>query len=201
VEAEKIVKARNRNVAREVMEEIRIEIEHDRDYLDIQTYIPKRRGGLWDSFWGDNVSISVKYRLTVPKELDLKVSTVNGSVDIYEVSGLIRVTSTNGHVHVYQAQGAVDAKTTNGGIEAELIEFDRDEDMTFRTTNGGIEVYFPRDFSAYVDAKTTNGSIKTDFPMQVRGRFKKNRLQGRINRGGGRITLNTTNGSIRILER
>ena len=104
-------------------------------------------------------------------------------------------------MHVYEAAGTLDAKTTNGGIEVELLDFDRGEDMTFRTTNGGIKVYFPHDFSAYIDAKTTNGSIKTDFPIEVRGRFKKNRLKGEINRGGGRILMSTTNGSIRILER
>ena len=201
VEAEKVVKARNRRIAEEVMEEIIIEIDHDRDFLEIKTRIPKRSGRFWDSFWGDGVNISVKYRLIVPSELNLEVSTINGSVDVSEVSGNLRVSSTNGHVHVYEAAGTLDAKTTNGGIEAELLDFDRGEDMTFRTTNGGIKVYFPRDFGAYIDAKTTNGSIKTDFPIEVRGRFKKNRLKGEINRGGGRILMSTTNGSIRILER
>lgn len=201
IEAEKIVKSRDRRLAEEIMKEIRIEIDHNDDYLEIHTKIPKHKHGFWGSVFGDRVSISVKYRLTVPRELKLDVSTVNGAVDVSDVSGNIRVKSTNGHVHVYEAKGTVDAKTTNGGIDVELLDFDEDEDMSFKTTNGGIKVYFPRNFRAYVDAKTTNGSITTDFPIKVRGEISRKRLQGSINEGGGRIKLHTTNGSIKILER
>ena len=202
VEAEKIVKAGSRREAEEVMERVRIEINHDEDYLEIETRLPKRRGGgFWDWVFGDDVSISVQYRLIVPTELTLDVSTVNGHVDIDEVGGQIRVQSTNGHIKVFEAKGTVDARTTNGGIEVELLDFEEDEDMSFKTTNGGIKVYFPENFRAYVNASTTNGSIKTDFPIGVRGKLSKRRLRGEINGGGGRIGLHTTNGSIRILER
>jgi DUF4097 and DUF4098 domain-containing protein YvlB len=72
--------------------------------------------------------------------------------------------------------------------------------MTFRTTNGSIKVYFPENLRADVEAKTTNGSVRTDFPIEVRGKVSKRRLKGKINGGGGRIVLHTTNGGIKILE-
>lgn len=201
VEAEKVVKARSRRQAQEIMERVRIEVEQGRDYLEIRTKYPKRRGGFWDSLFGDGASISVKYRILVPNAADMDISTVNGKVGITDVAGNIRVKSTNGGIEVNDAKGTVEAKTTNGGIAVELLEFEEDEDMTFRTTNGSIKVYFPENLRADIEAKTTNGSVRTDFPIEVRGKISKRRLKGKINGGGGRIVLHTTNGGIKILER
>ena len=156
VEAEKIVKARSRRQAEEIMERVQIEIEQGRGYLEIRTKYPKRRGGFWDSLFGDGASISVKYRIFVPNEANMDISTVNGKVGVTDVAGNIRVMTTNGGIEVHEAKGSVNAKTTNGGIVVELVEFEDDEDMTFRTTNGSIKVYFPENFRADVEARTTN---------------------------------------------
>ncbi len=200
IEAEKIVKARSRRQAEEIMERVRIEVKQGRNYLEIRTKYPKRRGGFWDSVFGNGVSISVKYRILVPNETNMDISTVNGKVGITDVAGNIRVKTTNGGIEVREGKGSVQAKTTNGGIDVELLEFEEDEDMNFRTTNGSIRVYFPENLRADIDARTTNGSVRTDFPIEVRGKFSKRRLKGKINGGGGRIVLHTTNGGIKILE-
>ena len=68
VEAEKIVKARSRREAEEIMEQVRIEVEQTRNHLEIRTKYPKRRGGFWDSVFGKGVSVTVKYRILVPRE-------------------------------------------------------------------------------------------------------------------------------------
>ncbi len=201
VEAEKTVKARSRQDAEEIMEQVRIEVEQTRNYLEIRTKYPKRRGGFWDSVFGKGVSISVEYRILVPRETDMDIVTVNGKVGITDVAGNIRIKTTNGGIEVDEAKGSVEAKTTNGGINVELLEFNENEDMTFRTTNGSIKVYFPQNLHADVEARTTNGSVRTDFPIEVRGEFSKKRLKGKINGGGGRIVLHTTNVGIKILER
>ncbi|MFQ5636478.1 MAG: DUF4097 domain-containing protein [bacterium] len=201
VVAEKTVKSGDRRLAEKVMDEIKIDVDHDDNFLEIRTDLPKRRRGFWGSIFGDNLSISVKYKLIVPETLRLDIATVNGGITVTAVSGKLRLKSTNGRIRVRESGGSVHAKTTNGGIEVELKDFDEDEDMSFKTTNGGIVAYFPRDFRAYVNAKTTNGSIKTDFPIEVRGRISKRRLKGSIHGGGGKIELHTTNGSIKILER
>lgn len=202
VEAEKVVKARSRREAEEIMKRVRIEVDQGSDYLEIRTRYPRKNsGGFWRSLVGDNVQVSVTYRLLVPDDIDLDISTVNGKIGIRQIQGQIKARSTNGSINVYEAKGSVDAKTTNGGIDVELLQFDGSEDMSFRTTNGSIKGYFPENLRANIEAKTTNGSIRTDFPIEVRGNLSKRQLRGKINGGGGRIVLHTTNGSIRILER
>ncbi|MFQ5601958.1 MAG: DUF4097 domain-containing protein [bacterium] len=201
IRAEKIVRANDRRTAEKIMDEIEIEIDSKMDFLRIDTYIPRRQNGFWGAIFGENAQVRVEYRLLVPEKVDLEIGTVNGRVSIAEVTGEIEVHSTNGRIEIAKARGSVQAKTTNGGIEVELLNFDQGEDMTFKTTNGSIRVYLPAAFSAFVDARTTNGSIRTDFPIKVRGEISRRRLRGSINRGGGHLSLHTTNGSIKILER
>jgi len=201
IESEKVVKAGSRRKAEKIMEDVRIDIERGEDYLEIKTRLPRRGSGFWDWIFGEAGNIHVEYRLYVPKNLKLDTNTVNGRVHIAEVGGQIRIKSTNGRIKAYRVEGSVNAKTTNGGIEVEFADFDEDEDMSFKTTNGDIKVIFPKDLRAYVDASTTNGRIKTDFPIEVRGELSKRKLRGQINGGGARIDLHTTNGSITILQR
>jgi len=202
VEAIKIVKTGSRRRAQEIMREIQIDFVYDADdaYLGVKTRIPRKHNGFWDDIFGDGASVSVTYHLMVPDQLDMVIESVNGKIEVSDVAGDIQVETTNGSIKIRGAGGRVDAKTTNGSIEAELQKFTANEDMLFKTTNGGITAYFPGDFHAEIDARTTNGSVRTDFPIRVQGEISKRRLRGTINEGGGRIKLHTTNGSIRILE-
>jgi len=202
IEAVKKVKAGSRSDAEHIMEKIEIEIEHDDDLITIDTHLPKRQGsGFWAALFSGGVEMSVSYEIVVPKEVDLELKTVNGTVEIKEIRGQIDAYTTNGAVKIYEVEGSVKAKTTNGAIEAELLEYDKTKEMRFKTTNGSISVYFPDDFAADIDAKTTNGSIKTDFPITVQGEYSRRRLSGVINGGGADVQLYTTNGSIKILKR
>jgi DUF4097 and DUF4098 domain-containing protein YvlB len=82
----------------------------------------------------------------------------------------------------------------------ELAELTTGEDMSFKTTNGGIKLSLPATVRASLTARTTNGSIHTDFPIQVQGKLSRTRLDGDINGGGGEIEIRTTNGGIRITK-
>lgn len=196
VRAFKRVKAR-RGDAEEALSELRIDVDSGPGGLEVETYYPN-----WKRMFGwSDVSASVDYRISLPARASLDVHTVNGEIQVSAISGDIRLRSTNGDVVVGESSGRVDARTTNGGIEVELHQVEALSDMEFQTTNGGIRLYLPSEIAASIEARTTNGTIDTDFPIQVQGTFRRNRLEGNINGGGGRIELRTTNGSIRIRER
>ncbi len=151
--------------------------------------------------WARNrVSLSVDYRITVPKEADLDLETVNGKVDINGIRGDLNIDTTNGGIIVTDSGGRVSAESTNGGISVELAELKAGEDMSFTTTNGGIKLFLPTAVRASLVARTTNGSIQTDFPITAQGNLSRTRLEGDINGGGGKIEIRTTNGGIQITE-
>lgn len=223
IEALKRVKSSHRSYAREVMEELRIEIDtRGDDEVIVETEYPEHyRGGkgLLDAIFGGRKKpqISVEYWITVPEEVDLRIETTNGKIEIEEITGDTRVSSTNGRIGMYDVRGFIDVSTTNGKIELDGINggldagttngtvevryssrADIDADISIRTTNGSIDLGLPKDIDADVNARTTNGHIDTDFPITVRGRQGKKHLSGRINDGGPLIDLKTTNGSIHI---
>ncbi len=195
VEAVKKVRHGDEDRAQEVMDKLLIEIEQSAGRIDIETRYPKF-GDHWLS--GRNVSVNVEYTITLPKQADLDVYTVNGKVAVVGVRGRLDVRTTNGGIRIDDAGGTVQARTTNGGIDVELRQIDAGENLSFRTTNGSITISLPEEIHANLTARTTNGSIRTDFPVQVVGKMSRTRIEGEINGGGGKLDLKTTNGGIKI---
>lgn len=195
IEAEKKVRTRGGDDPAEALEQLQVIIEQTAGGVRIDTEYPRRSG-----WWSRGASMSVEYHILVPGQADLDVETVNGKVVVEGVRGELSLASTNGGITVEDSGGRVDAHTTNGSIDVELEDVAEGEDMSFRSTNGGISLALPSDVRASVRARTTNGGIHTDFPVTVQGSFNKKRLEGQINGGGGRIELRTTNGRIRIRE-
>ncbi|MDZ7290918.1 MAG: DUF4097 domain-containing protein [candidate division KSB1 bacterium] len=207
IEAEKVVRAHNREEAERIMKEIEINIRQGEDYVDVDTRLPKSHGGsFWDwLFSGGGTSIEVTYWITVPAQVRLTAHSVNGEVRAQDISGRADLETTNGRIVVTNAAGSVNAETTNGAIEVSLVKVTPGESMRFETTNGRIQAEFPDDFSADISAQTTNGHIDCEFPLTVQGRIRRTHLEGRIGQDAsanvGRIALHTTNGSIDIRKR
>lgn len=138
----------------------------------------------------------VDFRVEVPNGVDLIAGTVNGSVEVRDVSGDVRATTVNGDVDV-EAGGNAEASTVNGSIRAAMAE-DLRSDLHFSTVNGSVVVSLPEGANADVEAATLNGSMESDFPLTVRGRFSNRRMNGTIGDGGHALKLETVNGGITI---
>ncbi len=203
LEAIKTVRADDQEEADEYFGRLRIEIDNGKDYLEIRTHYPHEGwGGFWSwLFHGGSRYGGVEYVLKVPKSIHLEAGTTNGNVEISGVVGGIRGSSTNGQVSMDDVGGAVEGSTTNGNVDVSISDKVQFEDIRLSTTNGSIELKCPEDISADVSAHTTNGSISSEFPITVQGGFGRKSLDGRINKGGSRIDLHTTNGSIEINKR
>lgn len=141
---------------------------------------------------------SVSYRVLVPRETDLNLETVNGSISIADVQGDLRFEATNGSINLDGVGGNVRGRTTNGGVEAELTGRTWEgEGLDLETTNGGVRLRIPEDYSARLEAETVHGGIDVDFPVTVQGRIGRE-LSTTIGRGGPLIRAETTNGGVRI---
>jgi DUF4097 and DUF4098 domain-containing protein YvlB len=93
------------------------------------------------------------------------------------------------------------AHTTNGGVHVELDGSRWDGDrLDVRTTNGGVDLRVPRDYSADLETGTVNGGLDVEFPIRVRGRISR-RIHTTLGDGGPPIRVVTTNGGVRIRRR
>lgn len=147
---------------------------------------------------------------------EVVASTGNGRVDVSETTGEVRATSGNGRVTVDGARGPVEvstgngdirvatsrgpvsARSGNGDIDVAMDELDGSPDMEFTTGNGRITLTVPDGFGAELRSNTGNGRVDVDFPLTVRGRITRHRVDGTLGNGGGRLELRTGNGNLEI---
>jgi DUF4097 and DUF4098 domain-containing protein YvlB len=214
--AEKQVRAGSDDQARKLMSEIRIAVVPGPSGLRVDTHMPKREGGILSGLFGGDVSLSVSYKVQVPRQVALdvtnsngglavtgtqgntKLETSNGALTVHGVSGDMTLKTSNGHISVAGSQGTVKAETSNGGIDAELTRYSGHE-LSFETSNGAVSVRLPRDARFTVDAETSNGGVKSDFPVNG-GQPGKHSLKGTVNGGGPTLYIRTSNGGVRIQE-
>lgn len=195
--AEKRVESRDDDAAKKAFAALKIEPVLASDGLHVTTRYPKRNEGLFEWLAGMNISMTVDYEVTVPRSMNVDVDNTNGSIDVSDIRGSMRVSNTNGHIELLRCAGDIDAETTNGHVRAELSEVSS-KGVRLETTNGRVTVALPRSLRAHVDAATTNGRINSDLPITTT-HFEKTSLRGTINGGGAAdVKLRTTNGSIDI---
>jgi hypothetical protein len=148
-----------------------------------------------------NYHWDVSYEVFVPRRADLSLETHNGGISISEVNGKIDFTALNGGVVLKKVGGAVRGSTTNGGLVVELSGDRWDGEMLdVRTTNGGIVMSVPENYSAHLQTGTTNGGINVDFPVPGQAERNERSKQLAVNLGSGGATVRaiTTNGGVRV---
>ena len=194
--ANKIASGASSEAAKAALARIEIVEESSPSNVKIETKVQRSSGGL---FGGGN--LQVEYFIRVPKTAELRVSTVNGGVEIEGVGGKISAETTNGGIKARDVAGQIEASTTNGGVDVDLSQVP-EAGVKLECTNGGIRLRLPSSAKASISARITNGGIETSgLTLDSSGEQSRRRLDGRLNGGGPRIELEGTNGGIRISSR
>jgi DUF4097 and DUF4098 domain-containing protein YvlB len=142
-------------------------------------------------------SWSVSYEVFVPRRTDLSLLAHNGGISISDVQGRLEFTAVNGGVALRRVGGTVHGGTTNGGLSIELTGDRWDgEELDVKTTNGGISMSVPENYSAHLETGTVNGNLSVDFPVTVQGRISRE-LAVNLGSGGPTVRAMTTNGGVR----
>lgn len=159
-----------------------IKTEHTRSYF--LGFLPVKMGG------------NVNYKIKVPKNLDLKIETVNGDVFVEEVDGLIECESVNGSLNFKEISGNGRFETVNGEIYIEIKE-DKPK-FSAESVNGDIFIKANNKINAYYSMEVVNGKIKI-IPsiMEIKSSTPKE-ISGKWGDGEGKIDLETVNGNITI---
>ena len=179
--------APTRSRAEALAGEVRLHAENGRVFAEG----PESRGREW---W------SVNYEVHVPSRLDLDLKAHNGGISVAAVTGMLRMETMNGGIHLDAVEGDVVAETTNGGLVVDLAGASwKGRGLDATTTNGGIRLRVPSDYSAHLVTGTVNGGVDIDFPVTVSGRIGK-RISTDLGRGGAPLRLMTANGGVTIVR-
>jgi hypothetical protein len=138
----------------------------------------------------------VFFKIKVPKNAAVTLETRNGEVHVTGLSGSVKADSSNGSIVGEELSGPVQAGTTNGDVRMQVVAVQPDG-IRLDTTNGSIDLKIPADAKADISARWVNGNFRTS-GINPEGQRERRRFEGKLNGGGPRIELSTTNGSIHI---
>ncbi|MCZ6677574.1 MAG: DUF4097 family beta strand repeat-containing protein [Candidatus Poribacteria bacterium] len=209
VRAWKEVRSKSAADAEEFAQKVNVYAEQHGDEIRIYREYPKPPEG---------VSVTVRYEIESPREVDVNLRTVNNGLQISGIAGAIDAATVNRAIKLQGDTGPIHAHTTNGDIGAMLGHLAHESkfsttnglidvkigqgivSLTATTTNGEIDLTLPEDFAGQLDAKTSQGSVQSDFPIPVTRKIK-NRLEGQIGEGGeALVKLRSLNGSIHLRQ-
>ncbi len=188
VRAERIARASTDDAAKQLLADVQIKEDVSPNAIRLETITP--HGGF-------HTHGEVRYHLRVPASVSVRVRNTNGKVRIDGVKGDVRAETTNGGVRGRGLVGAVEAHTTNGGVELDVTSLSP-KGLRAETVNGGVEVTVPENIRAELAANCVHGGINVS-GLKVDGETSRNHVEGTVNGGGPRITLETTNGGIRLV--
>jgi hypothetical protein len=143
----------------------------------------------------------VSYRLDVPTQTPLSLRTTNGGITIDNVNSRVEFKTVNGGVKLSRMGGDVQGRTTNGGVNVDLEGATwQGAGLDVQTSNGGVHLAIPANYSAHLETGTVNGSLKIDFPVTVQGTIGRS-FSTDLGSGGPTLRVSTSNGGVRITRK
>jgi hypothetical protein len=150
---------------------------------------------------GRRESWHVGYRVAVPTQTSLSLRTSNGGISVADVDGRIEFRTVNGGVKLSRLAGEVTGRTINGGVDVDLDGSSwTGAGLDVETSNGGVRLRIPEQYSARLEASTDNGGMQVDFPVTTQGRISRE-IATNIGAGGPLIRVRTNNGGIRVMKK
>jgi len=130
----------------------------------------------------------------------LNAKTSFSSINCENVQGPAQLQTSYGSIKCRDlVSDNIIAKSSFGGIDI-ICSSSSSAEITADvvTSYGSIDFVTPPGFSGQVDLSTSYGSIKTDLPVEVTGEISKEKIQGTIGEGKGKLRLKTSFASIKI---
>lgn len=113
--------------------------------------------GECDGGWLDRCSVG--FRVVVPADFDVDITTDNGRIDVDGITGALDIRTDNGAIDGDDLGGATAfAQTDNGRIELSFA--DAPDEIDAHTDNGRIVVRVPAGETYDVDATSDNGAVE-----------------------------------------
>jgi len=224
LEAKRIVYARDEARAHKAEQEVRLDLTEKGNVVAAYVDGPFREDRREDREPGarprrdPGYMVYYGFRLKVPARTNIVLSTVlDGDIEVRGVEGTFDVRNVTGRIRLVDAAGSGDAQAVSGGV---TVVFKRAPEgpCFFKTVSGDVEVGFPAAPSADFRIKTLHGQAYSDFdvtdlpkapPVREERREKGGkyvyRSEGaygvRAGRGGPEIRLETLTGDILIAKR
>ncbi len=188
---ERTAKAASDEGARDLLGRIEMREEVSDSRVRVEVRPPRQRGPFGHE---------IKWTVKVPRGVAVDLRTVNGGVKMAGLHGEIRARSTNGGITGTAIDATtLDASVTNGGVDIEIIKPVTSGTFALEAVNGGVSLTLPAESKADITGRCVNGGISiSGLELEIQGEQNRRRLDGKLNGGGARVSLETVNGGVRV---
>jgi DUF4097 and DUF4098 domain-containing protein YvlB len=132
-------------------------------------------------------------------EGELDFTTGDGRLDLEDVDGSLRLHTSDGSSRVSGRFDVLDVRTSDGQLEVEARPGSQlREPWDIRSSDGSVTLRIPGDLPADVELRSSDGSITTNIPLVVEGNFGRHDIRGKMNGGGNRLSIRTSDGSVTL---
>jgi DUF4097 and DUF4098 domain-containing protein YvlB len=114
----------------------------------------------------------------------------DGSLDAYTGDGSMKIEGRFDSLALKTGDGSIDAQAGSGSKIA--------NSWNVHSGDGSITLRLASDFNANLEAHTGDGNITLDIPIQVSGSLNRSSVHGKLNAGGGTLSVTSGDGSIRL---
>lgn len=135
-----------------------------------------------------------------PVSVSVDLENANGSISVTGLAADLRLAATNGDILAKNLGGSVEGQSTNGDIECEMTVFGDSQSITLSSINGSTTLFLPEGVSAAFDASAITGEVSiSGFDQLKLNLDEPSHKSGIIGSGTGRISIQSTNGDVKII--
>ena len=132
-------------------------------------------------------------------EGELEFASGDGRVELEDLDGSLRAKTSDGSMRASGRFDVLELHTSDGRIEVEARPGSQlREAWEVRTSDGSVSLRVPGDLAANVELHTSDGRITTNIPIVVEGSLDSHDVRGKMNGGGQRLTVHTSDGSVTL---
>ena len=116
---------------------------------------------------------------------------------IEQVEGDVQAHTSDGDIVIEGVSGILNAKTSDGNIVASIVS-QPTENCYLKSSDGDIKLRINPGINAEINAQTSDGRIDSQLELAGLKMSKGRHLQGRLNSGGVKVMLKTSDGSVKL---
>jgi DUF4097 and DUF4098 domain-containing protein YvlB len=211
IDATKRVRHRDASEAKRLLDALRVDINNFNGRVEVRTIYP-RRGS-----FGNNVSASVDYVISVPPGATVALKSISGDISVTNVKGEVRAETVSGDVTITGTPNVALAKTISGDVTARDIG--TQTSLVLSTVSGTVigtglrvraleagtvsgDVRLVGSEIERLEARSLSGNIEFDAPLSKGGRYEFLSHSGNVRlvlsgNTGFELDADTFSGSVR----
>jgi DUF4097 and DUF4098 domain-containing protein YvlB len=170
-----------------------------RDLDCYRTVVEQTAGGLSIRHEQDcrNVRSRQRVRLTLPKNINLRIESVSGDVHIAAIDGSTRLNSISGGVWVEQAGGDLNISSISGQVNLNIVRLNT-RGLRLNSISGEVMLAVADSINADVSVSSISGDFSSEIPGVSVAKVGDSDYRAQIGRGGTPISISSISGQITL---